>query len=125
MLMFDSEEVEPILASQKIPCTACQKRSSPWKAALKGQEEKVPLCGWCVMYAGSQWGHDNREELLHVGRTCVGMAAQHNKPVPHLDERGRLAPPDAERYMMGIAFTSRMFRRPLARIARKAHGDDA
>lgn len=123
MLSFTDREVMPILASDKIRCSMCASRSSPWKAAKKSGDELVPMCGWCVMYAGSKWGHENRDELLYVGRTCVGIAAKHGRPLPELDERGRLSPEAAERYMMGIAFTTRMFRSPMARIEEKANGE--
>jgi hypothetical protein len=125
MLIFSDAEVEPMLASKGILCSMCGERSSPWKAAKKDGIELEPMCGWCVMYAGSAWGHDNRHELLYVGRTTLGIAVKHDKPRPTLDERDRLSPRDAERYMMGIAFTSRMFGGSLKRIERKADGDDA
>jgi hypothetical protein len=125
MLAFSSEEVEPILASSKTRCESCGERTSGWKAWKVGGDARVPVCGWCLMYAAdSQWGQDNKVELLHVGRLCVGMAAQHNRPIPELDERGRLGHVEAERFMMGVAFTSRMFVGALARIERRASGDD-
>lgn len=109
MLAFTEDQVKPFAVKSMVRCSVCGERPSTWSMALIGELDASPVCGWCAMYSGTQWGHDNRDELLHVGRACVGMAAQHDKPIPHLDERGRLSPQDAERYMMGIAFTSRMF----------------
>jgi hypothetical protein len=31
--------------------------------------------------------------------------------IPELDDHGRLAPPDAEKFLLGVAFTDRMFKR--------------
>lgn len=67
------------------------------------------MCAYCLLYSGkAQWGHDNRAELLEVGRGAQEQAAKHNKPIPAIDERGRLHPADAEKFLMGVSFTSRM-----------------
>ena len=118
MLYFEEKELEPILATERHRCSCCGERVATWKAPVNGAE-KAPMCAWCVMYdtARSEWGHRFREELLHVGRTCVGMAAQFGKPIPVLDDIGRLAPEDAEKFMLGVAFTGRMLRGPLGVMA--------
>lgn len=72
-----------------------------------GDGDRGYFCAWCLMYSNqAQWGYDNRDEMLNVGRMALGMAAQHNRPLPAVDERDRLLPPDAERFMMGVSFTS-------------------
>jgi hypothetical protein len=78
-------------------------------------DEGGSFCGFCLLYdvEHSPWAKDNREEVLHVGRTCQGMAAMHNKPVPSLDDRGRLGADDAEKYAMGILYTTRTLVRRL------------
>lgn len=118
MLYFDDKELEPLLSTQRCRCSRCKERVATWMVPLAEHEKKGPLCAWCVMYSKeSEWGYRHREELLHVGRACVGMAAQHRKTIPVLDELGRLSPDDAEKYMLGVAFTSRMLRGPLGVIA--------
>lgn len=119
MLYFEEKESEPILATERHRCVGCGKRVATWRAPVIGATEKAPMCAWCLMYdtVKSEWGHRFRDEMLHVGRTCVGMAAQFAKPIPVLDDLGRLSPEDAEKFVLGVAFTSRMLRGPLGVMA--------
>jgi len=126
MLYFGDGEMEPIRASTSGKCEICDVRPATWKTPRKrvNEDEAEPVvkaCAWCVLYSGkTQWGEENKDELLHSGRLCQGIAAEYRKPLPALDDRGRLHPPDAERYMMGIAATSRMIvRGHIGRLAAK------
>jgi hypothetical protein len=106
MLYFDDNEVHVCQESQ--PCAECRERKATWVAKLLTGDE-ASLCAFCLLYSGkTEWGHDNRGELLEVGRAAQEQAAKFRKPLPLLDERGRLHPADAEKFVMGVSFTSRM-----------------
>jgi hypothetical protein len=123
MLFISSEELEVIPAKAGIECVRCKERVASWRMEPVDGGEKVPFCGWCVLYGGSKWGYENREDLAWAGRYVQGegIARQgKNTIIPMLDERHRLAPPDAEKYVMGIIFTSRILENsPLGRFTRK------
>lgn len=123
MLYISSKEIEIIPARDGIQCVHCKERTASYRMEPKSGGEWQPFCGWCVLYGGSQWGHLNREELVWAGRYVQGVGAtskSKNTVIPMLDERHRLSPFDAERYMMGIIFTSRILEKgPLGRLARK------
>jgi len=106
MLYFKAEEIR--VCKDKKPCALCRERVGVWTGKLLNGEE-AHLCAHCLMYSGkTEWGYDNREELLHVGRAAQEQAAKHSKPLPMIDERGKLHPADAEKFIMGVSFTSRM-----------------
>lgn len=112
MLYFSEDEV--CVNQERRYCQLCLDRVGNWKTKLKeGEKEEeggdVVVCGWCLLYSGrTRWGHENREELLEVGRAATELAAKHCKKLPALDERARLSPGDAERFVMGVSFTSRV-----------------
>lgn len=120
MLAFTSDEIEVNKTETKETCAVCEKRRAMWFGvaqtppteeglSIRKLDGKVPICGWCIMYSGyCQWGHEERDEILHVGRAAQEHAAKANKPIPMIDERGRLMPEDAERFMLGVAFTSKL-----------------
>lgn len=132
MLVFTDDEIEVNRADgSPQTCVVCERRRAMWNAVvqtipderdgifLRKTDEKSPMCGWCVLYSlYCQWGYENREEILHVGRAAQEHAAKSNKTVPALDERGRLVPEDAERFMLGVAFTSKMIRQTVGKMAR-------
>jgi hypothetical protein len=67
-----------------------------------------------VLYRGTRWGHENRDELVWSGRYVQqeGKRSQNRHVVvPMLDEVGRLDADSAERYVMGILFTSKILER--------------
>jgi len=106
MLHFDSDEV--YVTEERCLCAMCRERKATWSAKLL-TDERVSVCAHCLMYSGKTgWGHDNRAELLEVGRAAQEQAAKFRKPLPMIDERGRLHPADAEKFVMGVSFTSRM-----------------
>jgi len=109
MLYFSPNQVEPI-ARDKLQCVLCKNRIATWKTPRRAGVEKEPMCAFCLLYMGSEWGYQNRAELLEVGRAAQEIAAKHDKRIPVLDPRGRMGVPECERYMLGIAFTSRTFR---------------
>lgn len=112
-LCFTEAEMAPIQASEKRICQACNDSPATWKGPKWGNTtETIEVCGWCSLYSmTTAWGVGLREEILHVGRYCQLRAMQFDKEIPDLDERGRLKPPEAERYMLGIAFSSMMLKR--------------
>ncbi len=126
MLHFLDGEFEVVPASDaRLICsdgTATKKckRMASWKTRLRDQEELVPFCGCCVLYGHSQWGYDNRDELRFIGEFVRATALDSlgkNTLVPELDARHRLQWRDAERYVMGIVFTSRTLVVSFARVA--------
>lgn len=125
-LCFTEEELVPIQASEKRTCQACNDRTATWKG-LKWESttETIEVCGWCALYSmTTAWGVELREEILHAGRYCQLRAVQYKKDVSDLDERGRLEPPEAERYMLGIAFSSKMLKR-LGGLALRGRGPES
>lgn len=106
MLYFKDKEVHP--CTEKKPCALCRERVATWSGKLL-TGDKASVCAYCLLYSGkTEWGHDNRAELLEVGRAAQEQAAKFRKPLPMIDERGRLHPADAEKFVMGVSFTSRM-----------------
>lgn len=117
MLYFDPDQVEPI-AKERLTCVLCRKRTATWKTPRKGGIEKEPMCAFCLLYMGSEWGHQNRAELLESGRAAQELAAKHDGDMPKLDKRRRLDPGKCEQYMLGIAYSSRFVRNALNRHRR-------
>lgn len=108
------------ILDERCTCMACQRRVASWMALERreiprvgGEPWRKSMCGWCVLYSPlSAWGYANREELLHVGRAVQEMALKARREgIPVLDDRGRLAPSDAEKFLLGVVFTDRMVRR--------------
>jgi hypothetical protein len=109
----EERELEAIPVSERHKCVACEKVAS-WCVEQLSDSSRVSMCGWCVMYSGqAAWGHAYRDELVHVGRACRDDGGTN---VPELDERSRLDPVNAERYLMGVVFTSRALRNKLRRF---------
>lgn len=111
MLYFKKDELTAL--QRPCICHVCRERVATWAAQvhLENGEKQVTweFCAWCLMYSSmAQWGYDHRAEMLHVGRFALGMAANHGKPVPVLDARDRLSPEDAEKFMLGVSFSSRL-----------------
>ena len=110
-LVIIDKEVKA-LNKRGIWCVSCKERKAVLEADLKDRPESGYFCAHCVLYSGwTRWGYENRDEILHVGRAAQEMAAKHNKSMPHVDERGRLMPDDANRFMMGVLFTTKMLNR--------------
>lgn len=111
MLYFEADEV--CVNNERRFCQVCLSRPGTWRTTLRPENGEDPqegaVCGWCLLYSEkAQWGHDNREELLRAGQAAVEMAAKHRKAIPELDERARFQPLDAEKFVMGVSFTSRV-----------------
>lgn len=114
MLFIEAEEVEVIPAKDGIKCSCCKERVASYKMEPQGGGERQPFCGWCVLYGGTRWGHENRDELAWSGR-YVQQEGKRSRAkhvvIPMLDELGRLDAVSAERYVMGILFTSKLLER--------------
>lgn len=121
-LFLSSDEVELIPAREGIKCACCRERIASYSMEPVGGGERVPFCGWCVLYGGSEWGEQNREELLWSGEFVKGVGLKSkskNTIVPKLNEQHQLSPLDAERYLTGIIMTSRTLEKgPLGRFMR-------
>jgi hypothetical protein len=127
MLFIDSRQIEVIPAKDGIVCSDCKERVASYKMEPRGGGEWVPFCGWCVLYGNTKWGYENRDELAWAGRYVQREGkrslAKH-VVVPMLDEIGRLHPAEAERYVMGILFTSKLLEKGRA-LVRQAREDGA
>lgn len=107
MLYFTKDEMR--VCEEKRRCKVCKERKATWVAKLRETEDETFVCAHCLMYSNeTQWGYDNRAELLDVGRAVVEQAVKSRKSLPTLDKRGRLSPDNAEKFIMGVSFTSRM-----------------
>lgn len=126
MLFIDPDEVKVIPAGR----TRCGcERYASWEMKDRNGEA-VPFCGWCLMYGESEWGYLNRGELSHVGGYVRAQALRSRRKgtlVPELDEMHRLDPDAADRFVMGVVFTSRLLSQgPLGRLAEvAAEAEDA
>lgn len=108
MLLLNKEDIE-IVSQEKNICSCCEKRRATWKVRSKESGEMVLMCGWCTLYSGkSKWGYENRDDILHVGRAAQEQALKVNRPIPEIDDRGRIFPGDAERFLLGVAFTTKL-----------------
>lgn len=111
MLFFDDDEATPLVPDGAVKCSCCRDRTATWMASLI-DGTMASVCAHCLMYRDdSAWGVENRSEILHVGRRCAEEAERHRKMIPKLDPRGRLSPGDAERFIVGVAFSTRMLRK--------------
>ena len=109
-LCFQNDEMMAVKATTGKLCDLCLERQATWEAEPKELGAKIQACAHCAMYSTkTAWGHKNREELLHVGRYCQVHALKHKKPPPDIDERGRLEPAEAEKYMLGVAYSTLLF----------------
>ena len=122
MLYAEEDELEAILVSERHRCAVCNHRKhfAAWRVELKVGGEMAPMCSWCVMYSNQAvWGYENREELAGVGILCK-TTAEHsrgrNTHVPKLDKRHRLSRKDADKWLLGVQFTSRALRKKLGPI---------
>lgn len=110
-LVIVDKEVKP-LDQRGIWCVSCKAQKATLEADLKDRPESGYFCAHCVLYSGwTRWGNENRDEILHVGRAAQEMAGKHGKSMPQVDERGRLMPEDATRFMIGVIFTMKMLNR--------------
>lgn len=128
MLHIDTQDrLEPISGTENRTCALCEARRATWRGATKDGAEDVVMCAWCVLYGGSAWGHENRNEVLASGIRIRQAALTSRNPkvhVPELDERHRLTAEDAEKLMLGVGYTSAHLRSKLAPIiARERSGE--
>jgi len=123
MLFVDPSEIEVVPAG-RTKCQACEERYASWRMdTVEAPTVRRDLCGWCALYdPRTVWAHDNREELAHAGEMVLGYALKsvnRKAVIPELDDRHRLGPDDADRFFLGIVFTSRMLvNGPLGRITK-------
>lgn len=110
MLYFGPEEVQPQKAGKREKCFICADRVGTWFAPMGPEgNRRFLVCAYCLLYRfESTWGQANRDELLHLGRFCQKVAGENGKKGPELDERGRLSPSDAEKFVLGVSVTSRL-----------------
>ena len=112
LIIGEEDDLRPLLGNDVRKCVRCGKRAT-WAGADRSGEKDQPMCGWCVLYAGSGWGYANRDEILAMGIQIRQRALASRSPkthVPELDERHRLDPADAEKPMLGVGNTSEHLR---------------
>jgi len=111
-LCFQDNEMRAISAQKANLCEVCTMRPATWEAEPHEEGETIQVCGHCAMYSmKTEWSQVNKEELLHVGRYCQAQALKAGREPPDLDERGRLDPIAAERFMMGVAYTTLLLKK--------------
>ena len=101
--MVEDGELRLLEGNENRRCSKCESRAT-W------EEAGTLMCGWCVLYSGSAWGQKNRDEILSMGIMARQQALAGQNPrahVPVLDARHRLSRADAEKLMLGVAYTSR------------------
>ncbi len=130
-MIYDEDDVlEPISGKTKRRCLMGDcKNYAAWMTAPMGGNEPVPMCGWCVLYGGSTWGHERRDEIVIVGRTARASAFTHRRKtthVPQLDERGRLDLGDSEKFLLGVKYMTHVIKNgPLGKaMARRTKAED-
>jgi hypothetical protein len=127
MLIIDeSDGLIPLEGRTVRKCRICERRRATWEGETE-KHGKVVMCGWCVLYAGSSWGHRNRDEILVMGIQIHQSAQASRNPkthVPELDERHRLHPEDAEKLMLGIGYTSIHLRGKLVSVIATLRGEE-
>lgn len=110
MLYLDDYEV---IEARKHRCESqdgCN-RGAGVRVLAEGGESRVALCAWHLLYGDSQWGVDNRDEVMMAGPCAVAEAKKASRShVPVLDGAGRFSPQDAERFALGLIFTSRLLK---------------
>jgi len=118
MLHIDTHDLlEPLAGDVTLRCSLCQTRRATWIGETRSGNRNVTMCAWCVLYGGSSWGHEHRDEVLMAGVTVRQAALRSANPkvhVPELDERHRLNAEDAEKLMLGVGYTSAHLRPQLA-----------
>ena len=111
-MCFENDEMKAIPATATATCEGCKERPPTWEAEQTELGPPIKVCAHCAMYSmKAGWGHKNRDELLHVGRLCQAQAMTHGRVVPDLDERGRLDPPEAEKFLRGVAYSTLILRK--------------
>jgi len=109
---FENDEMVATSAEAGVTCEVCGERIATWETVQTEKPTTLKVCAHCAMYSmRGAWGHRCRAELLHVGRLCQGQAMKHGRPIPDLDERGRLEPVEAEKFMMGVAYSTLILRK--------------
>lgn len=124
LLIDETDQLTPLAGSTVRKCAVCEKRRASWKGPFKSGVETL-MCGWCVLYAGSQWGHAHRDEVLLAGiqiRQRALESPNHKVHIPELDERHRLMPEAAERLMLGVGYTSIHLRPHMRSILSRLRG---
>lgn len=113
--MLCLDEYEVIEASKHV-CKSregCGRKASIRLQAV-GTGDWVDFCAWHAMYGESKWASDNEGEIALVGSLSLMSAKKsmgRKVHVPALDGHGRLSADDAEKFMLGVLFTTRMLRR--------------
>ncbi len=131
LIIEDEDRLQPLTGSENHKCELCAFRRATWRGPKKDDATgtPVPMCAWCLLYAGSAWGHERRDKILMMGPTIRQSAIASSNPkvhIPELDERHRLPSDDAEKLMLGVFYTSvklvqrlGAMLRPLAKVLRE------
>jgi len=119
-LHIDPEDgLELLVGGDVHRCRVCGLRPATWKAPRRDTTEGIFQCAWCLLYAGSSWGYNNRNDILAMGIMIVKRAETNPNPkvhVPELDVRHRLPPADAEKLMLGVGYTSAHLRPSISKL---------
>lgn len=111
--MIVLDEADPVIRGEgdaRARCAFCQDRAATWTAQVV-DGDPAALCAWCLIYSGrTRWGDANKDDLLHIGRAVLQERVARGIRGHALDERGRLAPEDAERLMLGVYTTTVVLR---------------
>ena len=124
-MIYDAEGVlEPLEGKTGRRCSmeGCGNYAA-WKTPPRGSAEPVVMCARCVLYGGSEWGHENRKEIATVGKISRQHAMANRRKsthVPQLDDRWRLDAADSEKFLLGVKYTTALIKRsPFGRMVKK------
>lgn len=126
MIYDEDDQLQPVQAgSSRCSIDNCANPATWNTLSSTPGAGKVNMCAWHVMYGGSAWGMDRRAEIALVGRSAKSLAENHGAQdahVPILDVEGRMKPLDAERYIMGVKYTTLLVKGRLGRVLTKGGG---
>lgn len=120
MILDENNELTAIAGKQRFRCKVdgCKHRAC-WLAEPVGGGEPITMCGWHVLYGGSKWGDERKDDIVHLGPMIQHTAMRtrtETTNVPKLDPRGRLPVEDCERFLLGVKKTTVTARRLMGRI---------
>lgn len=126
LIIGEEDSLRPLVGNEVRKCAKCAKKAT-WQGTDRDGRKDQPMCAWCVLYVGSEWGYENRDEILAMGiqiRQRAVTSRNSKVHVPELDERHRLDPVDSEKLMLGVAYCSQHLRSKLVGVLGALRGQE-